>query len=289
MNDAPVRGKLRICLLTGDHPRHIAFSNAVAHEPIADIVGHIIMTRESFLPPPPEGIDEHLAELWTKHFRLRDESESKHFRCHDRFAFETRTLKVRNSAELNSLAVVEFVQAIRPEAAFIFGVDIIKDPLFSTLPDYKVNLHLGLIPHYKGSITMFWPLYFLEPNVAGCSYHVIDRRVDTGSVLHQVVPVLERGDGMHDVACKACLAAFKEVGLVLEHIREQIDSGVKPQPDPKLAKEGKLFTKKDFHPAMLRVNYELFDDDVVDHHLDGKLNPRKVKLIRLEGRRRERN
>ena len=53
------------------------------------------------------------------------------------------------------------------------------------------------------------------------------------------------------------------------------------------AKRGKLFTKKDFHPAMLRVNYELFDDDVVDHYLDGKINPRKVTLKKLETHRRE--
>lgn len=274
--------KLSVCLLTGDHPRHIAFANAVAHEPIADIVGHVIMTRESFVPPPPEGIDPHLAVLWRKHFRLRDEAERRHFGGQKHFDFDTRTVKVTDDQQLNSREVVEFVQALEPEVALIFGIGIIKDPLFSTLPDYKVNLHLGLIPHYKGSITMFWPLYFLEPNVAGCTYHVIDRLVDTGMILHQVVPVLERGDGMHDVACKACLAAYQEVDLVLAHLRQQIDRGVKPQPDPNLAKRGKLFTKKDFQPAMLRVNYELFDDDVVNYYLDGRITPRKVKLIRLE-------
>jgi folate-dependent phosphoribosylglycinamide formyltransferase PurN len=244
------------------------------------------MSRETFLPPPPEGIGEHLSQLWIKHFRKRDEAEGNHFAGQTCFDFETRTLTVE-SGELNSAQVVDFIRSMELEAAMIFGVDIIVEPLFSALPDYKVNLHLGLIPHYKGSITMFWPFYLLEPNVAGCTYHVIDRRVDTGHILHQVVPRLERGDGMHDVACKACLAAYDEVGLVLEHIKDRVEKGIRPDPDPTLAKRGKIFTKKDFHPAMLRVNYELFDDDVVDHYLDGKINPRKVKLKKLEAHRRE--
>lgn len=272
-------------MITGNHPRHIAFCNALAKDPLANLVGQVIMTRESFLPPPPTDIDEHLAKLWVKHFQKRDEAESRHFKGHDQFQFETRSLTVKNGKELNAQPVVEFIRTLQLDVAMMFGVDIINDPLFSSLPAYKVNMHLGLIPHYKGSITMFWPFYFLEPNVAGCTYHVIERRVDTGCVLHQVVPVLERGDGIHDIACKACLIAYDEVGLVLEHIQDQLRKGLEPLPDPTLAMRGKLFTKKDFHPAMLRVNYELFDDDVVDHYLDGKITPRKVKLKRLEGSR----
>ena len=72
---------------------------------------------------------------------------------------------------------------------------------------------MGLIPYYKGSITMFWPFYFLEPNMAGTTFHIIDKYVDTGEILHNNTPNLERGDGLHDVASKAIFDAAVKSGV----------------------------------------------------------------------------
>ena len=51
------------------------------------------------------------------------------------------------------------------DACFISGTPIIKERIMSKLPEYTINLHLGLIPNYKGPITMFWPFLFLEPTI----------------------------------------------------------------------------------------------------------------------------
>ena len=72
--------------------------------------------------------------------------------------------------------------------------------------------------------------------------------------------------------------------IVLGHIRRELDNGNKPIIDPTLAARGKLFTKADFHPTMLRVNYELFDDDVVDHYLAGTFPSRNVRFKRVKCR-----
>ena len=66
------------------------------------------------------------------------------------------------------------------------GCPIIEDPILSALPSYSINLHLGLIPYYKGSITAFWPFYYLEPAMLGTTYHIIDKYVDTGEIIHQM-------------------------------------------------------------------------------------------------------
>ena len=118
--------------------------------------------------------------------------------------------------------------------------------------------------------------------MAGCTYHVMAEKVDTGHILHQVLPELERGDGMHEVSCKACLAGFRDVGLVLRGIERRILAGEHPTMDPSLETRGRLFFKNDWTPEMLRVIYELYDDDIVDRYLDGNLKCRIPKLIKQE-------
>ena len=45
------------------------------------------------------------------------------------------------------------------------------DPTFAVLPKEKINLHLGLSPWFKGSVTLFWPFYHLMPQFCGSTFH----------------------------------------------------------------------------------------------------------------------
>ena len=108
------------------------------------------------------------------------------------------------------------------------------------LPTFTINLNLGLIPHYRGAITMLWP-FFLEPSIAGSTYHIIDEKVDTGEILHNNVPKLEIKDGMHEVAAKAVVDPSKDIRLILDHVKYRIENNIKTKLDPTLANKGKLF------------------------------------------------
>lgn len=271
---------MRILLITGNHPRHVRFCNEV-HKYVQP-VGHVIVQREHMLPKPPEYtyLSTKLRGYWDKHFALRDEAESRHF-GHQPLV-DTGEQCIVQQGQLNTKEVLTFVVNMKADMVLIAGTDIIKEPLFSSLPAYAVNFHLGLIPWFKGSITMFWPFYFLEPQMAGCTYHVIDKLVDTGEILHQVVPKLEYGDAMHDVASKACLAAYDDVGLVINHVRRRLQCGSPSAPDPSLQTRGKTFTKKDWKPEMLEFIYGVWKDRIVDAYLDGSLGEgRKPKLKQL--------
>ena len=41
----------------------------------------------------------------------------------------------------------------------------------------------------------------------------------------------------------------------------------------------RLFLTNDFEPHHLRINYDLFNDQMVDEYLTGNLGPKKPKLI----------
>ena len=169
---------------------------------------------------------------------------------------------------------VEYVKNLAVDAVFIFGSGMIRDPLFSILPKLKINLHLGISPRYRGSATLFWPFYFLEPNWAGSTFHLITDEPDAGQIIHQSAPKLEMGDTIHEVACKV----VEESALDVKRVIGVLESGK----DPTLHRQrgtGKNFLTRDFIPQHLRVIYDLYDDDIVDQYLEGKISPKSPNLV----------
>ena len=61
---------------------------------------------------------------------------------------------------------------------------------------------------------MFWP-FILEPAMAGTTYNIIDKYVDTEKY-YTIMSLNLKGDGLHDVACKAIIAAHKDIQKSLE-------------------------------------------------------------------------
>jgi len=264
---------MRILVLSGSHSRHLFVHKKLVEQ--FDVCGAILMERESEVPQPPASTSVSDVANWNRHFQERNRVE--------RFAFgnlsaddvfrDIELLRV-SPAELNSKATAEFVARIQPDIVFIFGVDLIKEPLFSILPDEKINMHLGLSPWYRGSATLFWPFYDLRPQYAGATFHYIVPEADAGAIIHQSVPELVRGDGIHDVGSKTVLKAVDDlVGLM----NLRLLSGRFEVKDQKSS--GRLFLTADFRPEHLRVIYELYDNDLVDQYLDGNLGKRTPKLI----------
>ena len=224
---------MRAIVISGSYDRNLAILERSLQLKSIDLVGQIIYHREDLLPAPPEYLDTNLKRLWHLHFNKRKTSEKYFFNLEDNILQHAPIHNVYNQYELNSIKSVDFVKKCKPDICIITGVPIIKDPLLFELPDYSINLHIGLIPYYKGSITMFWPFYFLEPSMAGCTYHIINKTVDTGEIIHQIRPSLEYGDGMHDVACKASVKAISNLDIFISDLYSRINSKRKPQFDHK--------------------------------------------------------
>lgn len=144
--------------------------------------------------------------------------------------------------------------------------------------DFAFNLHGGLSHWYKGAATMFWPFYFLEPNYVGTTLHYITRKIDAGNIVQHTVPKLEHGDCMHEVACKAIVAATGDVMKVMQKMNAgEVFLGVEQQ------KNGKLFLERDWRPEHLRLIYDLYEDKIVDLYLNGEIGqgnePKLVSVL----------
>lgn len=261
---------MKILMLSGSHARHLYYVNKINQQfPLSALM---VEKREHILPKPPLDTDERDKKLFERHFQERENCENKYFgkqsypNC-QKYFFEKENL--------NTEASVGFLKKINPDIVLVFGTHLIKEPLFSALPQDTINLHLGLSPRYRGDATLFWPFYFLEPFFAGSTFHYIVNEPDAGAIIHQSVPELQVEDGIHDVACKVVLTASKEAVQLLQIYKK---NGKWKKHSQRAT--GKNFLGSDFQPAHLRLIYETFNNDIVRCCLEGRIEKREPKLIR---------
>jgi len=264
---------VKVLLFSGSHPRH-----TFIHQAILDLnieCAAVVMEREDLIPKPPSNISQKDRDNFIRHFQERDAIESSVFgRSNAREVFKDITTLYCNSEELNTDSVVEFVVGFNPDWVFIFGVDLIKDPLLSVLPDNKINLHLGLSPWYKGSATLFWPFYYLQPQYAGFTFHQIVSDADAGDIIHQAVPDMKLGDGVHDIGSRTVVKAKQDLSKLIDIF---INKG--KWDTHKQRSSGRLYLTNHFHPSHLRLVYETFNNKIVDSYLLGELGEATPKLI----------
>ncbi len=264
---------MKIVWIGGNHPRHLYYLSKINET--FPISGAIIETRDvgtdSRIPEIPTHINECDKKNFIIHFENRFKAEEKYF---SDLKIPTCPLLHIKKDELNTDKTVQFIQSISPDIVLTFGCHMIKDPLMSKLPIHTINLHGGLSPRYRGVATMFWPFYFLEPNHVGVTFHYLTSIPDAGSIIHQCIPKLEYGDKIHDVACKAIISATDDIVKLLSIFKKE---GCWGKTDQK--SNGKNFLDRDFKSEHLRVIYNLFNDDIVDQFLTGKIKSVPPKLI----------
>ena len=154
--------------------------------------------------------------------------------------------------------IAKEVKQFNADFCFIFGSNLILDPVIENLPQNKINLHLGLSPWYKGAATLYWPFYNLKPQYCGVTFHQISKQADGGEIIHQSVPVLKKGD----------------IDKLISHLK------IKKKFKGKIQNiSGRNWQENEFHASQLRVIYDLFKDKIVDNYLSKTLDQKKPKLF----------
>ena len=264
---------MRVLLFSGSHSRHLFVLQKLLKLDATFRV--VVMERESLLPSPPENISKHDLTNFSRHFEKRFEIESGAFgELTHQSVYSGIDKFVCQPHELNSKATVEFVKKEPADVCIVFGSDLIKGKLLESLPELSLNFHLGLSPWYRGSATLFWPFVFMEPQCAGTTIHKIVTEADAGEVLHQSVPTLKKGMGIHDVGLATVFRGSIDLVQALNNLVNGVELKFTAQ-----RTMGRLFLTRDFEPQHLRTNYDLFNDQMVDEYLAGNLGSKQPKLI----------
>lgn len=264
---------MRLILFSGDHPRHLFVNKEVLKYFDETLI--IVMRREEVVPNPPEYLTKHDRELFQRHFENRFKVESSTYgnlSAVDVYR-NNHTIYI-DPSDLNTGEIAKSVIDFRADFCFIFGVDLILDPVIDELPKDKINLHLGLSPWYKGAATLYWPFYHLKPQFCGVTFHQITKQPDAGEIIHQCTPKLEAGDKIHDVGAKCVVKAKEDLKKIISHWKINKSFKGKHQ-----RTSGRNWRSIDFHASQLRLIYDLYDDKIVDHFLWGELGNRKPNLF----------
>ena len=276
---------MNIIVIVGSHPRNLMLLKYLANIKDVNIINVFLFKRERLIPKSPKNLKGNLKKLWKIHFNKRYNAEKKYFLIDKNILKKFPSKYIfKSTKELHSKKIIDFIKNNKAEACFISGVPIIKRKLLKFLPKYTVNLHLGLIPYYKGSITGFWPFFELRPNMLGTTYHVISEKVDTGEIIHQNTPVLKKKFSMHEAICVAVIAALEDLSLVIKYIKFRIKKKIDIKIDSSLITSGNTYKRKDWKPEMLEKIYVKYNDELCKYFLEGKIiskNPKlkKIKLI----------
>jgi hypothetical protein len=264
---------MRGILLTGSHPRHLYLAEQLHKNRL--LKGLVVERREEFVPSPPPGLALIDEANFIRHFRDREVSEHRFFGTAGQYCFDGLDVCEVTVEELNGPELKTWISEREPDFVISYGVHKLSQEMIDSFPPIAWNVHGGLSPWYRGTITLFWPFYFLKPNWAGMTIHRLSSKLDGGDIVHHSVPRLERGDGIHDTACRA----VQQVAEDLVKILRLVEGGAQIAEVPQRS-GGKLFLSKDWKPEHLRVIYNLFDNDIVDQYLDGKLGHDEPPLVR---------
>lgn len=264
---------MRAILLTSTFRRHMFVANTAAAE--CDLLG--VWQEEKSFRPERYAKDTDDEAVIQRHFADRDASEARYFASHDEVRLPHGILRRLAPGGCNAPAEVERMTALRPDVILVFGSGILREPLLSMFEGRMINIHLGLSPYYRGAGTNFWPLVNREPELVGATIHYIDAGIDTGPILWHVRPLIEHGDGPHDIGNKTIVAAAR---MLLRAASAHLAGAVRPVPQ---SVGGRVYRRQDFNADAVRRLYRQFETGMIDEYLvDRQPRDRALHLIEPE-------
>ncbi len=262
---------MKIVILTSNCIRHKFFANSLARH--ADDALVVVESDKNDVPVHDPNKERSAIE---NHFYLRYCAEKEYFAGNDVLHADTLPLIQQ---ELNLPYVYEVIKKFNPDAVFVFGSSIIREPLLSLpAPGRFINMHLGISPYYRGAATNFWPFVNKELEYVGATLLHIDAGVDTGDIIAHVRPNIEMGDTVHTIGCKTVQAGVAALGELLGEIRGGKElKRVKQWSVP----DRRYYRKADFNEQILARYYENLRNGLIENYLKG--DTRDIALIPLKG------
>ena len=141
--------------------------------------------------------------------------------------------------QLHSNFILQTLNKIDADVGFVFGAPLLKKEIFQ-IPKYGcVNIHTGLVNHYRGVDSSLWAMYDNRPDLIGATLHYIDRTIDAGTVIGTRGIEFDKFDDLNTVFYKSCLSGFR---LLSENIDDILTNKTSKRA---LETKGKLYQNKD--------------------------------------------
>ena len=168
--------------ITSDHPRHVKFLNVLSSQVKLDLV----------IVVPKAG---------------KQDNEDKFFKSNEYILKRKNVLRC-NKIQLHSSFVLNTIKNLQPDVGFVFGAPILRKDLFNIPKIGCVNIHTGLVDHYRGVDSTYWALYDDRPDLIGSTLHFVDENIDTGGVIDTGRVWADLNDTPKTLFYKSCKVGF---------------------------------------------------------------------------------
>ena len=140
---------------------------------------------------------------------------------------------------MHSNFVLQTLQKTNASVGFIFGAPLLRSDIFS-IPKYGcVNIHTGLVDHYRGVDSSLWAMHDNRPDLIGATLHYIDDSIDAGEIIETDIIDIDATDTLNTLFYKTCQVGFR---LLSSNIGDIITDKVNKKV---LNNRGKLYQNKD--------------------------------------------
>jgi len=249
---------MKIALLTGTAYRHVFFANTIMEK--YKTLLHVRMKRSNELTDEVS-FDASASDLeaFELHSNARLEKEKEYFLPQaEKFIEADEVVEITGGAkELNGRVAIDAFKHNTFDVAIVYGTGLLKKEILEAMPKIVINLHAGLSPYYRGAATLYWPIYFMEPQGVGFTFHLIDLQIDHGEIIHQSRPEIFATDGIHDLGCRTIIQASEDILKVIKKIE---DNTIQYYPQKS---SGKIFYEADFKPYHLRVTNQIMKNGLL--------------------------
>lgn len=258
---------MKVLCIMGTQRRHKFFLRQIVQN--FEVVGIILYKRNLVQPTqiPAFLLSKEELELEKRHLALLKRKEEEYF-SQDPFSLNKNRHNIKevdSKEELNGRDIAKWITRCKPDVVVNYGSGILGKRLLEIMPKWKINLHGGLSPYYKGSATLMWPFYFQQPQLVGITYHLISSKIDGGAILQHYRPAMFEGDTVVDICCRAIRDGAAIGAMLLNKLASMGQLKMYPQKT-----NGKLFLEKDYRPFHIKVVYDLIKNGLIEDYLKNK-------------------
>jgi hypothetical protein len=218
------------------------------------------------------------SETWSAGFRYHPMLKD-YLRAHFDVVVEkpgTQYLNIR-CGEINSPELREFLKPIKPDIIAVLGSSVIKPEMISLPSAAMINIHSGLSPYYRGTWSYGWPVVNREPEYIGVTVHHVNAGIDTGDIIYQTKPLLQKDDDLNTIFLKVLAEGIELMVKAIEVITNtgSILSHTQPR------NTGRLYQLKDFNADAGRTALKNLEDGLIKDYLS--MREERDSRVKLPG------
>ncbi len=191
-----------------------------------------------------------------------------YLRAHFDVMVEQKGAKYLNikCGDINSPELREFLKSIKPDIIAVLGSSVIRQEMISLPAVAMINIHSGLSPYYRGTWSYGWPVVNREPEYIGATVHHVNAGIDTGDIIYQTRPLLEKDDDLNSIFLKVIAEGIELMVKAIEEISNKGHIMSHQQP----RNIGRFYQIKDFDVSVARTCLKNLEDGLISEYLSMK-------------------